>query len=73
VAGTEVSEHRLVETSREGDTVEIEAVDDAVLVFGHADSIGAPVVSYGPFVMNTREEIDRAIRDYQAGKFGSVA
>ena len=30
-----------------------------VLLFGHAEPIGAPVVSHGPFVMNTREEICR--------------
>jgi quercetin 2,3-dioxygenase len=29
--------------------------------------LGEPVVQYGPFVMNTREEIDQAIRDYQSG------
>ncbi|EED36073.1 pirin family protein [Luminiphilus syltensis NOR5-1B] len=31
--------------------------------------IREPVVGYGPFVMNTREEIDRAITDYQRGTF----
>ena len=34
---------------------------EAVLLFGHAEPMGAPVVSYGPFVMNTRDEIVQAI------------
>jgi redox-sensitive bicupin YhaK (pirin superfamily) len=32
-----------------------------------------PVVSYGPFVMNTREQILEAVRDYQSGKMGAIA
>ncbi|MCS7101088.1 MAG: pirin family protein [Burkholderiaceae bacterium] len=32
-----------------------------------------PVARYGPFVMNTREEIVEAVRDYQSGRFGRIA
>ena len=31
-----------------------------------------PVVQHGPFVMNTREEIEQAIRDYQSGQIGAI-
>jgi len=72
IGKSEVPHHHLAELGREGDTVQIEAVADSLLLVGHADPIGAPVVSYGPFVMNTREEIQQAIRDYQAGRFGPL-
>jgi len=65
-----IDKFNLVALSDEGDAIEIEAVSDAYVVFGHARPLHEPVVSYGPFVMNTREEIVQAIRDYQAGKFG---
>jgi redox-sensitive bicupin YhaK (pirin superfamily) len=66
-----VSAFHLVELGSEGDEVEMAALEDAVVLFGHAEPIGAPVVSHGPFVMNSRAEIEQAIRDYQAGKFGA--
>ena len=42
-----------------------------VLMLG-GQPINEPVVSYGPFVMNTRDEILTAIRDYQAGRMGII-
>lgn len=72
VAGQAVPEWHLIELGDDGDTVEIFAASNAVLLFGHAEPIGAPVVAYGPFVMNTREEIMQAMQDYQAGKFNAV-
>jgi redox-sensitive bicupin YhaK (pirin superfamily) len=42
-----------------------------VLVF-HGIPIGAPVVQYGPFVMNTEHEIEDAFLAYRAGEFGPV-
>ncbi len=59
----------LIELDDSDDSVTIQALDDAVLLFGHADKIKEPIVSHGPFVMNTVEEINQAILDYQAGKF----
>ena len=71
--GVEVGEHHLVELDTAGDTLAMEAASDARLLFGHGDPINEPVASYGPFVMNTPDEIRAAIADYQAGRKGEVA
>ena len=62
----------LVELEDDGAAVGLRAEGDAVALFGHAPPLREPVVAHGPFVMNTREEIVQAVRDYQAGRFGAV-
>jgi redox-sensitive bicupin YhaK (pirin superfamily) len=73
IAGTPAEGFTLVELNHDGDRIAIEATRDAVLLFGHADVIGEPMVAYGPFVMNTAQEIRDAVADYQAGRFGAMA
>lgn len=51
-----------------GDQVTVAAGSDARFLLLAAQPLNEPVVQYGPFVMNTREEIEQAIRDYQSGK-----
>ncbi len=71
VAGAAIPQFSLAEMS-EGDTVTIRADAPALILFGHADPIDEPVVTHGPFVMNTPDEIRQAYRDYQAGLFGNA-
>ncbi len=73
VGGERLDAYRLAELAQDGDAVEVVAEQEAVMLFGHAVPFGEPIVSYGPFVMNTREEIAQAIQDYEAGKFGAIA
>ncbi|QTF09042.1 pirin family protein [Brenneria izadpanahii] len=72
IDGVPLNPQHLIELNDDGDEVGITAFTDAVILYGHAAPLNEPVVSHGPFVMNTREEISQAIRDYQSGAFGKV-
>ena len=56
-----------------GDAVKVKAgAEGARFLVLAAKPIREPIVQYGPFVMNTREEIEQAIRDYQNGELTEV-
>ena len=53
----------------EGDQVQLQAgPDGARLLIVAGRAIGEPIAQYGPFVMNTNEEIEQAIQDYRANR-----
>jgi redox-sensitive bicupin YhaK (pirin superfamily) len=62
--------HRSAGLLSQGDSVRVEGgAAGARLLLLAGKPLGEPVVQYGPFVMNSREEIEQAIADYQSGAF----
>ena len=63
-------EGQLVHLDRAGGDVVIEANGDATVLWLSGEPIDEPIVGYGPFVMNTEDEIWQAIDDFNRGRFG---
>ena len=56
----------------DGEAFRVTAQDDAIVLVLSGEPLNEPIVAYGPFVMNTREEIVQAFEDVRAGKFGHL-
>jgi redox-sensitive bicupin YhaK (pirin superfamily) len=74
VADTALGDHHVALIGNAPATLELAAGEtgfEALVLAGMP--LDEPVARYGPFVMNTRDEIEQAFRDYQAGRFGGIA
>jgi quercetin 2,3-dioxygenase len=56
----------------DGESFLIEASENSVILVMSGEPIREPIAAYGPFVMNTREELIQAYNDFDAGKFGHL-
>jgi redox-sensitive bicupin YhaK (pirin superfamily) len=66
--------HRAAGVLSDGDRVRVEAGAEGVrFLLLAAKPLHEPVVQYGPFVMNTREEIEQALADYRDGRLATAA
>ncbi|AHE98302.1 pirin family protein [Thioalkalivibrio paradoxus] len=72
VDGQTVGPAELAVLERDGSTLGFEAAQDSVVLLLGGQPLNEPVVGHGPFVMNTREEIAQAVRDFNAGRFGQM-
>jgi redox-sensitive bicupin YhaK (pirin superfamily) len=76
VNGAETPGRQLVEfaagAEAGGERIAIEARSNSIVLFGHGEPFGDPVVAYGPFVMNTEAEIRQAVEDFRHGKLGRM-
>lgn len=70
VLGNTVKERQLVHFEQNGSQVAINANEPVRFIFFGGEPIKEKVVSYGPFVMNSMEAIEKKIKAYQDGEMG---
>lgn len=70
---TVARESQMAVLEQAGSQVTIEANNDAVVLLISGEPIDEPIVGYGPFVMNSQEEIAQAMEDFNSGRFGQMA
>jgi redox-sensitive bicupin YhaK (pirin superfamily) len=70
VSGKDVKQQHIAKFDHNDSSLQIKATTNSLVLLGHALPFNEPVVSQGPFVMNSEEEIKQAFNDYRAGKMG---
>jgi hypothetical protein len=73
IQGEKVGEKDIIIFERGGENIEMLAGEKNVKVLVlNGEPINEPLFAYGPFVMNTQEEIIEAIQDFNNGKMGHL-
>ncbi len=70
INGTSASTNHFVLLSNDGEDINISASEESTILILAGEPIQETLVAYGPFLMNTWEEIEQAISDFNLGKFG---
>jgi hypothetical protein len=68
-----VPTNHLALMANDGDSFNVKASENSVVLVLSGEPINEPIATHGPFVMNTQEEIAQAFVDFNQGKFGYLA
>jgi quercetin 2,3-dioxygenase len=68
----QANENQLVLFENRGTEIELEVAENSILLVMSGEPIDEPIVSYGPFLMNTEQEMRKTIDDYNNGFFGNL-
>ena len=73
-ATQKVLDSSMVMFARDGDpSIQLQASQDTQFVLLTGEPLNEPIQGYGPFVMNSKQEIMQAFQDFNQGKFGEIA
>lgn len=70
--GVVATDAQMLMFSNQGENIEVQVLEDSIALLLSGKPIEESIVGYGPFVMNTKEEISQAMQDFKSGSFGKI-